>query len=161
GVGNVGSRVVQLASALGMRVLTCDPPRAAREPAFSSSSLRELVDAADVLTLHVPLERRGTHPTWHLIGAAEIAPLRPAAVLLNPWRGGGADDRALAAACAAGRLHAVLDVWENEPEPRAAMVAVARFATPHIAGYSLDGKIAGTGMIADALQRFLGAAHGP
>lgn len=158
GVGNVGSRVADVARALGLRVLQCDPPRAARESGFASVSLDVLVRAADVLTFHVPLDRNGPHPTRHLLDARRIEQLRPDAIVVNSSRGGVVDDDALAIACAAGRVEAVLDVWEDEPQPSAAMLGVVRVATPHIAGYSLDGKLAGTRMIADALAHTLGVA---
>jgi len=161
GVGNVGSRVAQLAAALGLRVLACDPPRAASEPGFASVPLAQILAEADVVTVHVPLVRGGAHPTHHLLGAAEIARLRPGVLVFNSSRGGVVDDVALQAACAAGRAYAVLDVWETEPDPDAALLDVVRLATPHIAGYSLDGKIAGTRMIAESLQRFLGGAPSP
>lgn len=158
GVGNVGSRVAEVAQALGLRVLLCDPPRAEREAGFASVSLGVLVRACDVLSFHVPLERDGAHRTRHLLDAVASQELRPDAIVLNSSRGGVVDDEALAIACAAGRAEAVLDVWETEPEPSAAMLGVVRVATPHIAGYSLDGKLAGTRMIADALAAFLGRA---
>ncbi|MBY0280173.1 4-phosphoerythronate dehydrogenase [Candidatus Binatia bacterium] len=161
GVGNVGSRVATLARALGMRVLLCDPPRAEREAGFAGVSFGVVVRAADVLTFHVPLERGGDHPTRHLLDAEAIEQLRPGAIVFNSSRGGVLDDDALAIACAAGRADAVLDVWEAEPRPSAAMLGVVRFATPHIAGYSLDGKLAGTRMIAAALAAFLGAPAPP
>lgn len=161
GVGNVGSRVAEVARALGMRVLLCDPPRAARDSDFAGVSFGVLVRAADVLTFHVPLERYGEHPTWHLLDAEAAEQLRPGAIVLNSSRGGVLDDDALAIACAAGRADAVLDVWEAEPRPSAAMLGVVRLATPHIAGYSLDGKLAGTRMITVALAQFLGAPAPP
>lgn len=161
GVGNVGSRVIEVARALGLVALACDPPRAARETGFASLPLRELVPAVDVLTFHVPLEKGGDHPTRHLLAAHGIARLRPGAVVLNTSRGGVVDDAALAAACASGRAHAVLDVFEGEPEPAEERVAAAHLATPHVAGYSLDGKLAGTRMIADALARFLATVAAP
>jgi len=158
GVGNVGNRVAEVARALGMRVLACDPPRAAREPGFASVSIDVLVRAADVVTFHVPLETAGEHATRHLLDAERAEQLRPGAVVINTSRGGVVDDEALAIACAAGRTTAVLDVWQDEPRPSAAMLGVVQIATPHIAGYSLDGKLAGTRMVAQALARFLGAA---
>jgi erythronate-4-phosphate dehydrogenase len=161
GVGNVGSRVVALARVLGLQVLECDPPRAALEPGFHSVPLPTILAEADVLSFHVPLVRTGAHATQHLLDADRIARLRPGALVLNTSRGGVVDDVALRHACAAGRAHAVLDVWETEPEPDPVLLEVVHLATPHIAGYSLDGKLAGTRMIAVALQSFLGAATGP
>jgi len=155
GVGNVGSRVAALAHVLGLEVLSCDPPRAEREPHFRSSPLDEVVARADVVTMHVPRARGGPHPTHHLLDAGTLGRLRDGAVVINTSRGGVVDDEALRRACASGRLHAVLDVWESEPEPTPELIDVVRLATPHVAGYSLDGKLAGTRMIAEALARFL------
>lgn len=160
GVGNVGTQVVEVAQALGARVVCSDPPRAAAEPGFASLPLAELLAQSDVVTCHVPLLREGSHPTHRLLDADALARLRDGAVVINTSRGGVVDEEPLRRACESGRLHAVLDVWRGEPEPDPAMIAVARLATPHIAGYSLDGKLAGTRMIADALQRHLGVAHG-
>lgn len=160
GVGNVGSRVATLAATLGLEVLACDPPRAEREPGFRSVPLDEVLARADVLTLHVPRVRDGRHATHHLLDAAALDRVRDGAVVINTSRGGVVDDRALRRACAAGRLRAVLDVFETEPEPPSDLLEVLRVATPHVAGYSLDGKLAGTRMVADALARFLGRAAG-
>lgn len=162
GVGNVGRLVVEVGRTLGFTILACDPPRAeaeGREDLFVP--LARVLDEAAVVTLHVPLERHGRHATWHMLGARELERLRDGAVVVNTSRGGVIDEAALRAACAAGRVTAVLDVWEGEPEPHAGSLDVARLATPHVAGYSLDGKLAGTRMIAEALYRFAGAATGP
>jgi len=157
GVGHVGTLVVEQAAALGMEVLCCDPPRAEREGDAGFLPLARVLDAADAVTLHTPLAVAGRHATHHLIGARELARLRPGAVVLNTSRGPVADGAALLAALESGRLAAaVLDVWEGEPAPDLALVRRTSLATPHIAGYSLDGKVAGTRAIARALADFLG-----
>lgn len=161
GVGNVGSRVVAMARALGLRVLECDPPRAEREGDGRFAPLERLLEEAAILTLHVPLERGGAYPTHHLIDGAALARLPRGAVVINTSRGGVVDDGELRAACSRGDVVAVLDVWEGEPEPPPDLVAAVRLATPHVAGYSLDGKLAGTRMIAQALHAFLGAGGVP
>jgi len=173
GVGNVGSRVAAGAAALGMQVLLNDPPlqRATR----STSSLRlrsgragqagdakyrplEELLGCDFITLHVPLEKRGTDPTWHLADAAFLSRMKRGAVLLNSSRGAVADNAALLRALEEGRLaDAVLDVWEGEPRLNAALLARAALGTPHIAGYSFDGKVNGTQMLYDAACKLLGA----
>ncbi|MCG3195922.1 MAG: Erythronate-4-phosphate dehydrogenase [bacterium] len=161
GVGNVGSRVVRKGLALGMKVLRNDPPRAEREGPTGFVDLERVLVEADVVTLHTPLERGGAHPTFHLIGEAELSRLKPGSLLLNTARGAVVDNPALLRALKGGRLAgAVLDVWENEPDPDVDLVARTRIATPHIAGYSFDGKIAGTRMMAEAIGRFLGAPFG-
>jgi len=155
GVGNVGSRVVCKAGALGMKVLQNDPPlqRQTREARFLP--LDALLDAADVLTFHVPLTRRGPDATHHVIDERLMARLKPGAVLLNTSRGAVADSPALLEAAASRRLGGlVLDVFENEPRISPALVERSDVATPHIAGYSFDGKVNGTAMVYRAACEF-------
>lgn len=156
GVGEVGRRVAGYARALGMQVLVNDPPRARAVGAAGFRPLDEVV-AADFVTLHVPLTRAGEDPTHHLFDAGRLASLGRDAVLLNTSRGAVVDNAALATALAAGALGAaVLDVWEGEPAPDAGLVERVALATPHVAGYSLDGKLAGTEQVARAACRFFG-----
>ena len=145
GVGHVGSRVARMAAALGMKVLLCDPPRARDEGAEGFVSLDELIARSDIVTLHVPLTRTGEDATWHLLDAARLSAMRPDQFLINTSRGPVVDGAALKAALQAGSLRgAVLDVWEDEPVPDRALLDLVDVATPHIAGYSADGKAAGT-----------------
>jgi erythronate-4-phosphate dehydrogenase len=157
GVGNVGSKVAEAAAALGMRVLLCDPPRARREGAAGFVDLDTLVARSDIVTLHVPLNREGEDATWHLFDAARLATLRPDQFLINSSRGPVVDGAALRAALQAKALRgAVLDVWEGEPEPDRALMALLDIATPHIAGYSADGKANGTRMSVRTVAAVLG-----
>jgi erythronate-4-phosphate dehydrogenase len=157
GVGNVGSRVARIAEALGMRVLLDDPPRARAEGTASFVSLESICAQADVITLHVPLSHEGPDATWHLLDQAFLASIRPGTILFNTSRGSVHETGALKAARRAGRIGSlVLDVFEAEPAIDPEMVALAEFATPHIAGYSFDGKVAGTRMIFEAACRFFG-----
>lgn len=157
GVGNVGSRVVLKGLALGMRVLQNDPPRAEREGPAGFADLEQVLAESDVVTLHTPLERGGAHPTFHRIGEREFSQMKPGALLLNTARGAVVDNPALLRALKGGKLGgAILDVWENEPDPNVDLLVRTRIATPHIAGYSFDGKIAGTRMMAEAIASFLG-----
>lgn len=145
GVGNVGSKVAEAAALLGMRVLLCDPPRARREGGKAFVSLDEILAGCDIITLHVPLSREGEDATWHLFDAARLASLRPGQFLINSSRGPVVDNAALKAALQQKRLcGAVLDVWEGEPEPDRGLMDLLDIATPHIAGYSADGKANGT-----------------
>lgn len=145
GVGNVGSKVAEAAALLGMRVLLCDPPRARREGEKAFVSLDEIIAGCDIITLHVPLSREGEDATWHLFDAARLASLRPGQFLINSSRGPVVDNAALKAALQQKRLRgAVLDVWEGEPEPDRGLMDLLDIATPHIAGYSADGKANGT-----------------
>ncbi len=156
GVGNVGSRVARRAQALGMRVMLNDPPRAEKEPGFSSVALKTAL-ACDFITLHVPLEKNGPWPTWHMIDAERLQQLRPDALLLNSSRGAVVDNAALLNHLELGKLRGcVLDVWEGEPAPDPRLIRRSDLATPHIAGYSFDGKVNGTRQVYEALCRYLG-----
>ena len=156
GAGNVGSRVEAKVRALGMRARLNDPPLRRATGDAKYLPIEELLDC-DFITLHVPLEKGGPDPTWHMAGADFLARMRPEATLLNSSRGAVADNGALLVALNAGRPGAaVLDVWEGEPRIRLALLAKAALATPHIAGYSFDGKVNGTEMICRAACAFLG-----
>jgi erythronate-4-phosphate dehydrogenase len=154
GVGNVGSLVVSTAEALGLHVLQNDPPLARQTREARFRPLQELF-AADVLTLHVPLTREGPDKTFHLVDERFLGAIKKGAILLNTSRGPVVDEAALLRAIAAPRLGAVvLDVWENEPQINLETLRRVDLGTPHIAGYSLDGKVAGTVMVYEAACRF-------
>lgn len=157
GVGNVGSNAAAKTAALGMRVLLNDPPlqRATHDPKYRP--LDELLDC-DFITLHVPLDKGGSDPTWHLADAAFLKRMKRGAVLLNASRGAVADNAALLRALEEGHLaEAVLDVWEGEPSLNAELLQRTALGTPHIAGYSFDGKVNGTRMLYEAACKFLDA----
>ena len=173
GVGNVGSKVAEVASLLGMKVLLNDPPRAragdcpptlACHPSHACHpersewiSLDELMERADIVTLHVPLTKEGEDATWHLFDAVRISRLRRDQFLFNSSRGPVVDNAALKAALKAGALRgAVLDVWENEPDIDRELLGLLEYATPHIAGYSADGKANGTTMSVRTVAAVLG-----
>lgn len=152
GVGNVGSRVAARARALGLSVLLNDPPLARRGALREHAALPDLLAAADVVTVHVPLERDGADPTYHLIDEAFLRALKPGAALINTSRGAVHDTRALLASPPAAL---VLDVWEGEPRIDGALLQRCDLATPHIAGYSFDGKARGSEMIVNAARAAL------
>jgi len=161
GAGHVGSRVIQKARALGMQVLVCDPPLARNfqaaqtSPPFEFFSLAEIMHA-DFITLHTPLTAAGTDRTHHLFDEKCLRALQRGSVLINTARGAVVDNLALKKVLQAGALAAaVLDVWENEPHPDSGLLSLTTIATPHIAGYSFDGKVQGTQQIYAALCRFL------
>lgn len=157
GVGNVGSRVAAKAAALGMRTILNDPPLARETGEAKYRPIEELQAEADIVTLHVPLTKTGPDATFHLADTAFIERLKPGAILMNTSRGGVADTGALTAAIGAGRLGGcVLDVWENEPNIDPALLERVDIASPHVAGYSFDGKVKGTQMIYEAACRFAG-----
>lgn len=155
GLGNVGARLLARLRGLGIDCVGHDPflDDAGGLPLVG---LEEAL-AADVVCLHTPLTRAGPHPTYHLLNAERLAGLKRGAVLLNAGRGAVVDNTALAA-CLRRRtdLRAVLDVWEGEPAIDRDLLGQVAIATPHIAGYSWDGKVAGTRMVLEACCRFLG-----
>ena len=150
GVGAVGSRVARVGELLGYRVLLNDPPRAEREGAHAFTALNDLLAAADVVTLHVP----GGIATRHLAGAEFFAQLKRGALFINTSRGSVADESALAE----WGGDAILDVWANEPEIDRRSLARVLEATPHIAGYSQDGKANATVACVRSLAEFFGVA---
>ncbi|WP_298189293.1 4-phosphoerythronate dehydrogenase PdxB [uncultured Pseudomonas sp.] len=158
GAGQVGSRLVKVLRALGWRVLVCDPPRQAAEGG-DFVSLQQVLDECDVISLHTPLERGGEHPTRHLFDQHRLSALKAGSWLINASRGAVVDNRALRELLLQrGDLQVVLDVWEGEPQVDVALAGLCRIATPHIGGYSLDGKLRGTAQIYQALCRHLKVA---
>ena len=157
GAGNVGKRVIEKAKALGMEVLVNDPPRAEAEGPAGFSPLETIIREADIITLHVPLEKSGPHPTWHLADESFMKSMKPSAFLINSSRGSVADNEALKKALNEKRIAgAALDVWEKEPEIDPELMALLDFATPHIAGYSTDGKANGTAASVHFIADFFG-----
>lgn len=155
GVGNVGSKVARLAALLGFRVLLCDPPRARREGAGQFVSLDEIIERSDIITLHVPLIRDGQDATLHMFNESRLATMNPDQILINSSRGEVVDGQALKNALAEKKiLAASLDVWENEPQIDPQLLSLLFTGTPHIAGYSVDGKATGTTMSVQALGKF-------
>ncbi|WP_185266188.1 4-phosphoerythronate dehydrogenase PdxB [Halopseudomonas xiamenensis] len=155
GVGEVGGRLATTLQALGIRCLLCDPPRAERgEQGFVS--LDELLGQSDVISCHVPLTSSGAHATRHLLDEQRLRALRPGTWLINSSRGPVIDNTALSRVLQQrSDLLVALDVWEAEPLVDPQLAARCALATPHIAGYSLDGKLRGTAQIYQALCRFL------
>ena len=158
GVGEVGSRVAKAARLLGMQVFQNDPPRAEREGRKGFESLVTLQRECDFLTLHVPLDKAGAHPTWRLANASFLSKLQPHAWLINTSRGPVVDNTALRIALRSSSIAgAVLDVWENEPDAiDQDLLGLVELGTPHIAGYSLQGKANATSQVIQALGKTLG-----
>ena len=156
GVGNVGSRVAKKAAALGMKVYLNDPPlqRQTGDPKYVP--IEELFDC-DFITLHTPLTFRGIDKTFHLADERFFKSLKAGCILINTSRGTVVDSEALKGAIEAARLKAVaLDVWQNEPNIDTELLQMVDIGTPHIAGYSLDGKVAGMIMIYKAVCQHFG-----
>ncbi len=157
GVGNVGSRVVQKAEALGLRVLLNDPPlqRAGGDKPFVS--LAQIQAEADIVTFHVPLTKTGPDATFHMAGDAFFKGLRKPVIFIDAARGPVVDTPALLRAMDAGIVkHAVMDTWEGEPRFSRTLLERVDLGTPHIAGHSFEGKVAGTMMVYEEACRFLG-----
>lgn len=157
GVGNVGRLVVEKARALGMHVLQNDPPRARAERDEAFSSLEEVVETADIVSMHVPLEKSGRDATFHMADKAFFSRIKPGLIFINAARGAVANTTTLLEALATGAVgHAVIDTWENEPRISRELLDKVDLGTPHIAGYSFEGKVAGTVMVYRAACEFVG-----
>ncbi len=157
GVGNIGSRIVKLADALGIRFIKNDPPLKRLTGNDSFRDLNEVFDA-DIITLHVPLNIDGIDRTVHLFDYENLAKLKEGTILINASRGQVIDNEALVQILETKHLIVDLDVWENEPEINVDLLNKVAIASPHIAGYSLEGKVNGTVLIYNALCRMLGTA---
>lgn len=150
GAGEVGGRLVEVLRGLGWDVKVCDPPRQTRE-ACGFVSLDEIIETCDVISLHTPLILDGAHATFHLLDQARLERLRAGSWLINASRGAVVDNTALRNQLAQRQdIQAVLDVWEDEPHVNVELAELCWIATPHIAGYSLDGKLRGTAQIYQA-----------
>jgi len=157
GVGHVGRAVAAVLRRLGLRTLLCDPPRAEAEGPEGFVPLSTIEQEADIITFHTPLTRTGRHATFHMADAAFFARLRRRPVFINAARGEVVDTASLMAAIGSGQVGAVvIDTWEEEPHIHLPLLEKACLATPHIAGYSADGKAAGTRMALEAVARHFG-----
>ncbi len=157
GVGNVGSKVANVGHALGMKVLLNDPPRARLEGQGQFCELDRILAEADVITMHVPLTLEGPDKSYHLAGKSFFKALAKRPLFINSSRGEVTDSAALKWAIREGFARdAALDVWENEPDIDRELLGMIFQGTPHIAGYSTDGKANGTAMSVNALARKFG-----
>jgi erythronate-4-phosphate dehydrogenase len=154
GCGNVGSKVLRHAKALGLKILVSDPPkqrlrgegRGGREE-IPFVSLQQLLAESDIVTCHVPLTRAGPDATYHMLDKAQFAQMKPGVIFINAARGPVIATDALLAVLGTRVAHAVIDCWEGEPAYRTDLLAQADIATPHIAGHSYEGKVNGTKII--------------
>lgn len=160
GAGHVGSLVASRARSLGMEVMLCDPPRQQAKGGDGWSTLDEIAAKADIITFHTPLTRDGEHPTFHLADETFFNSLRRAPVIVNSARGPVVDTRAWVAAIEKGIAGpAIVDCWEGEPNIDLKLLEAAAVATPHIAGYSRQGKLRASQMVLDALCRRFDLPH--
>ena len=157
GVGHVGSKIVRLAEQLDMNVYLNDPPRERKEGPCQFISLDGILRECDIITLHVPLNMEGIDRTYHMVDSSFLGKMNKGAIIINSSRGEVVDSGVLKDAVQSGLLEAVvMDVWENEPSIDIELLRLADIATPHIAGYSADGKANGTMMIVRSLSSFFG-----
>ncbi len=157
GCGNVGTKVAAAAAALGMNVLLNDPPRAEREGGAGFVPLERIRREADIISFHVPLTRSGPYRTYHLADGDFFRDLAKRPFFFNTSRGDVTDGTALKDAIGTGLISgAVLDVWPGEPDIDRELLSLVDFATPHIAGYSADGKANGTSMAVRAVAKHFG-----
>jgi len=155
GVGHVGKKVAHFCETIGMRVLLNDPPRERVEGPEKFVSLEKIQQEADIITFHVPLNMAGKDATLHMVNEMFLQNLRKKPLLINSCRGEVLNSKALYNAYEADDISGfILDCWENEPDIDLNLLSSAEFGTPHIAGYSKDGKANGTKMSVQAISRF-------
>lgn len=157
GAGNVGSILIRWAEGLGIKTIINDPPLQRQSSgSYRFSSLSDIADKCDVITVHTPLTRTGDHPTYHLIDNSFISRLKRRPLILNAARGPVTDTLALINGLESGKISALgIDCWEGEPNINPQLLEQALIATPHIAGYSRQGKIRASQMVLDELSRHL------
>lgn len=155
GVGNVGSKVARLAETLGMKVLLNDPPRMCQENSSQFVSLNEIIKQSNIITFHVPLNKEGTDKTLHLADDSFFEKLNKGTMIINSSRGPVVKTSSLKNAIK-NRIvsNVVLDVWENEPNIDRELLEMTTISTPHIAGYSADGKANGTSVCVNAISKY-------
>lgn len=169
GVGNVGSLVARYAKLWGFDVLCCDPPRqramSAERPCTCSESLYtpeefvpfgRIISDCDIITFHTPLTRGGEDATYHLADKHFFEQIKPENLIINCARGGITETESMLAAAESGKCTCCIDTWENEPDINLRMLDTAFISTPHIAGYSAQGKANATSMAVNAIARKFG-----
>ncbi len=156
GVGNIGTLVARKCTALGMRVLLHDPPKYHRTGNRKYLSLKSLADA-DIITIHTPLSYKGKYPTFHMVNKKFLAEVKHGVILINTSRGSVVDEMALLQFLK--KINGlIIDVWENEPDINIELLKATDIATPHIAGYSLDGKSNASVMVFNRLSKLINRA---
>ncbi len=157
GVGNVGTKVATACRKLGMKVLLNDPPRAISEPDIKSQfvDLDTIKEEADIITFHTPLTKDGDHKTYHLANQKFFESLSNKPFIINSSRGSVVSTEAIKSAIKHNNISgAIIDCWEKEPNIDRELLDLAEIATPHIAGYSADGKWTATKMSLENINMF-------
>lgn len=157
GVGNVGSKVVSFCEAIGMHVLKNDPPLFRQGKLTDNLSFNDILDA-DIISFHVPLTYEGNDKTYHLLNENKLKLLNNNTILINTSRGSVIDEKDLIEFVQKKNLTLILDVWEEEPEINKKLAEQVFIGTPHIAGYTLEGKVNGSLMVYETLADYLGVA---
>lgn len=155
GIGNIGSRIAKIAEILGMRVFKNDPPLQRQNSSKDFVPLDDIYKC-DIITLHVPFIKTGIDKTVHLFNHSNLAKLNDNTIFINASRGQVVDNTELIETIARKNLNVVLDVWENEPGINTELLKKVKVGSPHIAGYSLEGKVNGTVIIYNAFCNYLG-----
>ncbi len=162
GVGNVGKEVARACELLGMRVLLNDPPRQEAENSDAFVDLITIQKEADIITFHTPLIKEGKHATYHLADADFFQTLVRKPIVINSSRGSVVDNQALKRALRNENVSgAIIDTWENEPNIDLKLLELVDIATPHIAGYSADGKWNATMMSLHSINDFFELGKDP
>ncbi|AOA59992.1 4-phosphoerythronate dehydrogenase [Acinetobacter larvae] len=151
GLGNVGTRLARVAERLGWRVIAYDP--FCQSTQTQQVSWQDVLAQSDAISIHVPLTHDGEHPTYHLFDQKALAQMPAHSMLINSARGAVVEEQALIENIMATGRAVVLDVFEHEPKISQQLLSLLSLATPHIAGYSLEGKARGTQMIYEAYCR--------
>jgi len=154
GAGNIGSRVAKLAEVLGMKVLINDPPKERAGIGSGYVPLDEILKA-DIISLHVPLNKAGIDKTVHLLNDQNLKKIKRGGIIINTSRGPVSDNNALLNETKTKHFKLILDVWENEPDINIDLLKITKIGTAHIAGYSLEGKTNGTKIIYNSLCKNL------
>ena len=153
GAGNIGSKIVKMSKALRIKVLVNDPPLQRKTKENIYCSLEEAL-TADIITLHVPITYSGIDKTFHLIDKEQLNQIKNNAIFLNCSRGPVVNNKAMLKILDKKSLTTIFDVWEEEPEISTVLLSKVDIGTPHIAGYSFEGKVNGTKMIYNAFCKF-------
>lgn len=153
GVGDIGGRLKAIAQQLGMKTICSDPPRERKEKLGDEfQSIEYLQRNADIITLHVPLIKSGPDKTFHYFDEAFFNSLPKPIGIINSSRGEVINNLALRSAILQKKInYSVLDVWENEPYVNTDLLNIVDIGTPHIAGYSADGKANATSMCVQSI----------
>lgn len=157
GFGHIGSIVADWGRKMGVKIMVCDPPR--KDKGMTDEDyfpMENLLKECDAVTLHTPLTGGGAYPTFHLISDKELKMMKPGAILVNASRGPVVDNAAWREYLKEGKAKGIVDVWEGEPALDKELLQLAEISTPHIAGYSLEGKERATRMVLEAIEKEFG-----